>query len=242
MKWPKPNYENPERQGNILIPLTAAMIAITVIVVSLRLYVRAFILHAFKSDDWLIIAATVSSRRMSANINDMQWLIIDTMQIASIGVSITCMLSEADGVGYHVWDLKLEQISRIRRWSFSTQVAFTFAVSLTKFSILLFYLRFATTRRFKIWIYGTMAFVVCWTITWTFMVIFQCIPVQSYWMPTQPGDFCLTVQNEMHLLHGASNLFSDILVLALPIPTVWKLQMPMRQKWTLIGVLTLGIV
>ena len=57
--WPKPNYENPDRQAYFMAPLTIVMMVTCAIVVSLRLYVRAFILKAFKADDWLIIAATV---------------------------------------------------------------------------------------------------------------------------------------------------------------------------------------
>lgn len=159
-----------------------------------------------------------------------------------MAVSITCILSEPAGVGIHIWDLRQEQVKMVRIWSFATQLTFTWAVSLTKLSILLFYLRFCTTRAFKISIYCTMAFLVAWTINWTFLVTFQCVPVEAYWRLPKSGDHCIPLQNEMHLLHGSTNLVTDILVLLLPVPTVWSLQMPMRQKLTLIGVFTLGIM
>ncbi|KAF3283691.1 hypothetical protein TWF173_000072 [Orbilia oligospora] len=220
VKWPEPNYENPDRQAYFLAPLTIVMMVICAIVVLLRLYVRAFILKAFKADDWLIIAATITA----------------------MAVSVTCILSEPAGVGMHIWDLRQEQVKMVRIWSFATQLTFTWAVSLTKLSILLFYLRFCTTKAFKISIYCTIAFLVAWTINWTFLVTFQCVPVEAYWRLPKSGDFCIPLQNEMHLLHGSTNLVTDILVLLLPVPTVWSLQMPMRQKLTLIGVFTLGII
>ncbi|KAF3925151.1 hypothetical protein ABW20_dc0101494 [Dactylellina cionopaga] len=220
LSWPKPNYVNPERQGNFLAPLTIIMMVICLVVVALRLYVRSFILKAFKADDWLIIIATITA----------------------MAVSVTCILSQGAGVGTHIWDLKQDEVKMVRIWSFATQLTFTWAVSLTKFSILLFYRRFCTTRTFKISIYLTMLFIGAWTINWTFLIIFQCLPVEAYWRLPRSGDRCITLQNELHLLHGSTNLVTDIIVLLLPIPTVWSLQMPTRQKLTLIGVFALGIV
>ncbi|EPS45369.1 hypothetical protein H072_623 [Dactylellina haptotyla CBS 200.50] len=220
LSWPKPNYENPERQGHFMAPLTIVMMVFCGIVVSLRLYVRAFILKAFKADDWLIILATITA----------------------MAVSITCILSEPAGVGIHIWDLPQDRVKMVRIWSFATQLTFTWAVSLTKVSILLFYFRFCTTRSFKVSIWITLVFIVAWTITWTFLIIFQCVPVSAYWRLPRSGDKCITLQNELHLLHGSTNLITDVLVLLLPIPTVWRLQMPTRQKITLVGVFTLGIV
>ncbi|KAK6352870.1 hypothetical protein TWF696_004870 [Orbilia brochopaga] len=220
LSWPKPNYIDPDRKGNYLAPLTIIMMVICGIVVTLRLYVRSFILKSFKADDWLIILATLTA----------------------MGVSITCILSQGAGVGTHIWDLTQDEVNRVRIWSFATQLTFTWSVGLTKFSILLFYLRFCTTRSFKISIYASMIFMSAWLITWTFLVIFQCVPVSAYWRLPRAGDRCITLQNELHLLHGTTNLVTDVLVLLLPIPSLWTLQMPLRQKLTLVGVFTLGIV
>ncbi|KAF3940645.1 hypothetical protein ABW19_dt0200267 [Dactylella cylindrospora] len=222
LTWPKPNYINPDRQGDFMAPIIIVMTVICAIVVALRLYVRAFILKAFKADDWLIIFAFITA----------------------VGVSVTCILSEPAGVGLHAWDLTSEQAKQVHIWSFATQLTFTWSVSLTKISILLFYLRFCTTRSFKWWIYGSMIFLAAWVTAWTFLVTFQCVPVQAYWRPGPPhkSDKCILIQNEMHLLHGSTNLVTDVLVLLLPIPTILKLQMPTRQKFSLIAVFTLGIV
>ncbi|KAK6540232.1 hypothetical protein TWF694_009048 [Orbilia ellipsospora] len=220
LTWPAPNYVNPERQPSFMAPLIIAMMVFCGIVVSLRLYVRAFILKSFKADDWLIIAATITA----------------------MAVSITCILSEPAGVGIHIWDLTPDRVTTVRIWSFATQLTFTWAVSLTKVSILLFYIRFCTTRSFKISIYATLIFVAAWTICWTFLIIFQCVPVSAYWRFPRSGDKCISLQNQLHLLHGSTNLITDVLILLLPIPTVWSLKMPTRQKLTLIGVFSLGIV
>ncbi|EWC47153.1 hypothetical protein DRE_03522 [Drechslerella stenobrocha 248] len=220
LSWPRPNYVDPDRQGNFMIPITIVLMVICAIVVALRLYVRAIILKAFKADDWLIIAATVTA----------------------MGVSMTCILSQPAGVGTHIWDLKQEQVNMVRIWSFATQLTFTWSVSLTKFSILLFYLRFCTTRAFKYWIYSTLTFLAAWLIIWTFLVTFQCVPVSAYWRLPKEGDRCIPFQNELHLLHGSTNLVTDVLVLLLPVPTLWTLHMPTRQKLMLVGVFALGIV
>ncbi|KAJ6263710.1 hypothetical protein Dda_2280 [Drechslerella dactyloides] len=218
--WPEPNYVDPDRKGNFMAPLTIVMMVLCGIVVTLRLYVRSFILKSFKADDWLIILATITA----------------------IAVSVTCILSQGAGVGTHIWDLKQDQVNKVRIWSFATQLTFTWSVSLTKFSILLFYLRFCTTTSFERAIYASMAFLGAWLITWTFLIIFQCVPISAYWRLPKAGDKCITLQNELHLLHGCTNLFTDILVLLLPVPIVWTLQMPMRQKLMLVGVFTLGII
>lgn len=58
--WPKPNYVNPENQTAVLLGTEISLIVLTTIVVALRVYTRAALTRSIGSDDWLMVAATVS--------------------------------------------------------------------------------------------------------------------------------------------------------------------------------------
>jgi hypothetical protein len=59
IKWPIPNYVNPETRGNALVIVNYIFISIAVITVLLRLYTRTFIKRWFGLDDIFIIVALV---------------------------------------------------------------------------------------------------------------------------------------------------------------------------------------
>jgi hypothetical protein len=71
--------------------------------------------------------------------------------------------------------------------------------------------------------------VVAWGITAIVGNTFQCWPVQYYWIKHIQGD-CMSGQNTFFIIIGSVSLAQDVLILCLPLPIVWKLQTPLRQK------------
>ena len=55
LRWPTPNYENPEIRGLAIIVVNSVFLALSIIVVLLRLYTRIFITRWFGLDDVLIL-------------------------------------------------------------------------------------------------------------------------------------------------------------------------------------------
>lgn len=71
--------------------------------------------------------------------------------------------------------------------------------------------------------------VVAWGITAIIGNTFQCWPVQYFWIKHIHGD-CMSGQNTFFIIIGSVSLAQDVLILCLPLPIVWKLQTPLRQK------------
>lgn len=46
----------------------------------------------------------------------------------------------------------------------------------------------------------------------------------------------------MYIINGIGNMILDIAVLALPLPTIWKLKLPTAQKLGLAIIFSLGIL
>lgn len=63
--WPKPNYVNPEYAGPELAIIGVTFTTLSIIVMSLRMYVRLHLRKAASWDDWLMVAAIVRSSSFS---------------------------------------------------------------------------------------------------------------------------------------------------------------------------------
>ena len=126
---------------------------------------------------------------------------------------------------------------------FALQILHTCAMPLIKASVLAFYVRLFTTRRFKAAAYGVATFVFLWWIAILFATIFQCDPISANWgtEPSQMGN-CLSNINHMYETAAVTNLVSDVIILFLPFPVVAKLHLSTKQKLALSGVFLTGAV
>ncbi|KAK7698299.1 hypothetical protein SLS64_012664 [Diaporthe eres] len=81
---------------------------------------------------------------------------------------------------------------------------------------------------------------ICYGIASVFATIFFCVPVSGFWNPS-PTDKCISKQG-LWLTHSAINIVTDVIIFLIPVPTVLKLNMNMRQKIAVIGVFCIGII
>ena len=76
----------------------------------------------------------------------------------------------------------------------------------------------------------------------SFLVVFltNCSPVDYMWHPV-PGGHCkdITIEEEVNT---AINLAIDVAIVLLPIPPVWKLQMPISKKLGVSALFGIGLV
>ncbi|KAL4806616.1 hypothetical protein BDV18DRAFT_159787 [Aspergillus unguis] len=70
--------------------------------------------------------------------------------------------------------------------------------------------------------------------------ILLCLPFVYTWDQSLPGGHCGN-QVLSYQITGALNLITDLMVLAMPAPYLWKLEMDKRQKIPLMGTFALGI-
>jgi len=106
-----------------------------------------------------------------------------------------------------------------------------------KVSILQFYLRFPSSRSFRLATYFTMFVAVGYSIPQAFAWSYHCQPTARYWDRTIPGT---CIKGQPYLASACLNVATDIIILLLPIWLAWPLRLPRRQKMGVTCILMAG--
>ncbi|KAJ5994993.1 hypothetical protein N7481_001970 [Penicillium waksmanii] len=221
-----PNYVNPTTRGHGAMIINVVFIILATIVVGLRLYTRLRITCSTGVDDILIVIALLFAVAM---------------------VVVTSYATEVWGWNRHVWDVPLDWLPTVQKMNLVFQIMFSWSSSLTKISLLWFCRRLlgagkGSNKVFNWAFIGSMAFVGTTCTLFTFFSIFQCSPVKAYWdVEPQYKHKCM---NSGDILFAASviNIFTDFLVTALPMPLIWSLKLPARQRLAVISIFGVGII
>ncbi|KAL9607133.1 MAG: hypothetical protein Q9167_007926 [Letrouitia subvulpina] len=122
----------------------------------------------------------------------------------------------------------------------STEVLYNPAIACVKFSFLLFFRRVFPGRRFHalLWLVGTIVFIYSWIII--FSAIFQCRPIRATWDMSVKDAKCMKFNVEV-VVFAVFNVITDVTILIIPIPILWKLQIPWSRKIQLMAVFLTGI-
>ncbi|KAL8863808.1 MAG: hypothetical protein Q9174_007542, partial [Haloplaca sp. 1 TL-2023] len=112
------------------------------------------------------------------------------------------------------------------------------SLALAKISILFLYRRIFPGREFHAVLWSVGAFVLAFTLATIFIISFQCRPISGSWNPYIDAK-CIDT-NAAILSIAVMTIATDVVILGLPVPLVWKLQLPQAQKVQLTGVFLLG--
>ncbi|PGH19220.1 hypothetical protein AJ80_04085 [Polytolypa hystricis UAMH7299] len=143
------------------------------------------------------------------------------------------------GNGYSLIDHpELEaNIPFILQLTFGMQVIYVVLLSSVKASVLCFYLRVFITpfvqRAAKI----TLGFMVAWLLSFVFACIFICTPVEAQWTGVgKCGQYIPLIQSLI-----ATNALGDLVIMVLPMHSIWSLQMRKTDKIGITSCFALGI-
>ncbi|KAG4436055.1 hypothetical protein IFR05_008445 [Cadophora sp. M221] len=67
-----------------------------------------------------------------------------------------------------------------------------------------------------------------------------CTPFSGYWAMPPPNPQCTTLEHYA-IIQACFNISSDALMLFIPLPLVTKLNMPLKQKWVLLVIFSMGL-
>ncbi|TGZ76694.1 hypothetical protein EX30DRAFT_399101 [Ascodesmis nigricans] len=219
-KWPSPNYDDPDFQGNSIFVVCIAMISLSVILVAMRIYVRWRILHNMGLDDWLILISL----------------------LPAIGLTTSTLTGIRYGWGYHIWDNKPEWTSPSLQMSWTSQLLFVIAAVVSKLSMCWSFQRLSDSPKFSHILLISKSFILIWGIAFTFTTIFKCMPVHAYWGDVHTrSNFCVNESISL-MVASVTNIVTDFWVTLLPIPILWRLRLPFRQRIILIVLMSLGLV
>ena len=89
-------------------------------------------------------------------------------------------------------------------------------------------------------------FIVFGTAVETFTYVFQCLPVPAFWRLMDRGEAkCYsTTLNSILIIYlpPLYRILVDLCLIAMPMPIIWKLNLPRPQKCAIIGIISLSFV
>lgn len=200
-----PGYDPDNLQPWTLATVVSVTVLSTVSVL-LRLWARYIKAQKLWWDDWMIVFSQL-------------W------NFVTVGF-IFAMYSA--GMGIHADKVPMEKIVLMAKFLVVAEILYAFNLVFTKMAILFMYYRIFRFPFFKKMAWGISAFIIAWVITITFLFIFICVPVEKLWYPHLPGR-CIN-QVGTWIANAISTIVSDIAILVLPIPQVWKLQLRQSEK------------
>ncbi|KAI0593323.1 hypothetical protein F4775DRAFT_578575 [Biscogniauxia sp. FL1348] len=191
---------------------------VATIVVLVRLYTKHYILNQLWLDDYLAAAALVGT--------------------LTCGI-IQCIQTKY-GLGYHIWDLPdFTGFVMYFKLLYAISIMYNVTLLLIKFSLFFQYYRLVKEiPRYSVAYLVIMGLVGCWSIVQILLIVFACFPIQGYWDLSVPSK-CIG-HAELVWMTSGGNIATDVIVLLLPMPVVWKLNLKKGRKWAILGIFSLG--
>lgn len=112
-----------------------------------------------------------------------------------------------------------------------------------KLSVILLYRRLFVGRLFNRYSLALCVVIALWSLSFFFAFAFQCgTDIANWW--TSPATIKAYCDNTNAVILGLviSDVLTDVMILLIPIPIIWKLQMSTKNKIGLTGVFLLGLL
>lgn len=143
-----------------------------------------------------------------------------------------------NGLGKHRATLPPEKVAIFAELLYFFQIFYVLGPPSVKLSLLFLYWRIFEHSRFLRLVYGMIGLIMVWAIIMTFLSIFNCKPISAFW--TTKGT-CFDFR-QFAIGYAIVNIITDFAVWLMPIPSVWKIQLPRAQKIALSLIFALGLL
>ncbi|KAL4917435.1 hypothetical protein BDW62DRAFT_201867 [Aspergillus aurantiobrunneus] len=151
--------------------------------------------------------------------------------VIAIAVGVFAFPLRNLGLGEDIWNIPFKDITKtLHLFNISTDI-YPPCIALIKISMLFLYLRLFPGRKLRIITIFTIVLTGCWGIIYTLLGIFACSP-RSYAWTNWDGEHegkCLN-QAAIIVSHAIINIIFDVLVIALPLPTLLRLKLSKTKK------------
>ncbi|KAF2790229.1 hypothetical protein K505DRAFT_377667 [Melanomma pulvis-pyrius CBS 109.77] len=161
--------------------------------------------------------------------------------VSALPMGILEFIMAADGFGKDIWNIPHENIYRIIRFTWLTEVFYFMAVAFTKISFLYFCLRIFPRKELRTTIFTLVAISTAYGIAFTIACLFNCTPVSFIW-ENWDGEHkgkCINF-HVFAWAHAAINIALDVTIIAVPIPELLKLSLSMKKKVYIIMMFSIG--
>ncbi|KAE8381292.1 hypothetical protein BDV26DRAFT_278872 [Aspergillus bertholletiae] len=188
----------------------------------MRIYTKVRLMRRFWWDDVCLIIAWVFS--------------IGTQAVILYGFGHA-------GYGIHLSQLPVSVLSTYRKCMLAASVIYVPALAFAKLALLMLYYRLLkATHPVYVYIIYVVGFIIAgYSIALDLALIFGCSPIQKSWDVTITTGSCINTSG-VYLATAITNTVSDVVLILIPIPIVWGLQLPFIQKVGVICMFGVGFL
>lgn len=196
-----------------MITVFISMLALSIISVIVRLYVRLFIQSDSKMgvDDWLTMFNLIS------------WIAF-TLLVLIGGVP--------RGMARNSWEMSPNNVESLALIGYISQTIYTVVNATVKLAFLFFYLRIFLDQKIRRVLLGTIVLISCYGVAFTFASIFACRPVDYFWKQWTNKDIqgvCISYLVPQFVYSGIGILL-DLFILFIPMGQLRLLKLSWKKK------------
>lgn len=127
-------------------------------------------------------------------------------------------------------------------WQYAVQILYNPILALVKSSVLIFMSRLfgqkESVRRLLLWLNVAN---ISQMVAVFFAITLQCLPIAFNWDPTIRGGRCVD-RRILYISTSAFNIFTDLVIIGLPLYILKGLRIPRRTKFALLFIFLLGFL
>ncbi|KAK7911144.1 hypothetical protein PG985_013625 [Apiospora marii] len=240
MGFDKGYWSTPEHVITAAIGLAVLDIAF----LTLRFLSRRKQRQPLKTDDWILIPAIEFYTELQ-------------LQLFTLGISISMVYGVSrKTIGYpyvippeakgNALLVTTEQISLAGQIQWTFYLLLPLALGCTKMSFLFFYKRVFAIERTgatNILLIGMIVLITMWMTGFFLTTLFQCklYPSAAWVSPMAQLQHCIS-QPKVALALTITDFMTDIAIISIPIPLIWRLHLKPAKKFAVTGVFLLGAV
>ncbi|OLN97806.1 hypothetical protein CCHL11_02487 [Colletotrichum chlorophyti] len=208
--------------GPMITTVALVFSALSLVIMSLRLYVRIGMLKATGADDWVILVT---------------W-------IAACGFAVVSTLRNMTetkwGLGLKVLeDMPLQNIYNFGLLQYAGAPFYITSILGFKLSLLLSYLRFIPKGAYRWCTFVTIGLCIAYHLAFLLVQLNLCTPIAKQWDPSITNGSCIPGV-PFYTSMASLTIAFDIIVMFLPFPILLKSKIQKRKKFVLLGLFGLG--
>ncbi|CAL5869257.1 uncharacterized protein PFLUO_LOCUS3485 [Penicillium psychrofluorescens] len=208
---------DPEDETALIIAINLLFPILALSAVFLRFYVRRYTNRSPWVDDYAALSSAIL-----------------TITRAGVVIALTRW-----GIGLDDAYIPPENEIPIGKLQYVTGPLYTLALLGFKVALLTSYYRMGGfVKTYRIIIIIVLVAVILNQVLFTFLVFLTCIPIAKQWDPSIPGH-CISALGLYYAIAAMSIVF-DLIIIALPLPVLWRLSLQRKQKLVLTFIFTLG--
>ncbi|PGH07999.1 hypothetical protein GX51_01439 [Blastomyces parvus] len=218
-----------ENKGGHALVVSTTFTSLAALLVAARFYTRGLLVKKIGLDDWTCLVALILSMVFTG-------LLIGGCEYWKENANERAEWKA--GLGSKKAEIPIDTFKKQVKLLWASVPVYNASLFCTKASICLQYHRIFPGSRIRLACYAAIAFLTLYGLWVVIGAFLTCIPVKRFWDDTVEGN-CMN-RDAFWLSTAIVHIVTDIILLAMPMPILIRLNLPKRQRIALVLVFALG--